>query len=62
MELIAHQIAIIRAIKGVIKLPKTADIITADTEKFQHKNHFYHHGENGKKIKRRNRKISSPQF
>ncbi len=49
MELIAHQIAIIRAIKGVIKLPKTADIITADTEKFQHKNHFYHHGENGKK-------------
>ncbi len=36
MELTAHQIAIIRAMKGVIKLAKSADIITADTGKLQH--------------------------
>lgn len=55
MELVAHQIAIVRAMKGVVKLAKIADIITANTEKFQNKNHSHYHDGNGKKIRRRNK-------
>lgn len=60
MELIAHQIAILRATKAVVKLAKPADTITAETRKFQNKNHFQHHEENGNKIRRQNREIESP--
>lgn len=57
MERIAHQIAIFRAMKGVVKLAKIADTVTADIGKLQNKCHSPHYEGNGKKIRRRNRKI-----
>lgn len=50
MQLVGHQIAIVRAMKRVVKLPNIADIITADTDKFQKKNHSHRHDGNGKKL------------
>lgn len=53
MELIAHQIAILRAMEGVIK-PTAADIIPADTGKFKQKITLAIMREMVKKVKRRN--------
>jgi hypothetical protein len=36
--------------KGLVKLGKTADIITADIGKLQKKNHSHHNDGNGKKL------------
>jgi hypothetical protein len=57
MEFVAHQIVIVRTMKGLVKLVNIAGIITADIGKFQKKNHSHHHDGNGKRIRRQNRKI-----
>jgi len=70
MELIAHHITILRAMKEVVspygevksqkskvKFTKIADKVTADAGKLQNKCHSPHYEGNGKKIRRRNRKI-----
>ncbi|MEH2091800.1 hypothetical protein [Nostoc sp.] len=52
------EIAIIKTMKGVVKLAKIADIITADMRKFPNKNHSHHKNDgNGKKVRGQNRKI-----
>ena len=43
MERIAHQIAIFRAMKGVVKLAKIADTVTVDIGKLQDKFHSPHY-------------------
>lgn len=50
MELVAHQIVIVRATKVAVKLAKIADIITANIDKFQNKNHSHRNDGNGKKL------------
>lgn len=57
MELFAHPIAIVMAIKRVVKPAEIADIIMVYTSKLLNKNHSHHNDGNGKKSRRQNRKI-----
>ncbi|OYD92526.1 hypothetical protein CDG76_23700 [Nostoc sp. 'Peltigera membranacea cyanobiont' 210A] len=49
MELVAHPIAIVRAVKRVVKLAEIADIIMV-CSKLPNKNHSHHNDGNGKKL------------
>ncbi len=50
MELEAHPIAIVRAVKRAIELAEIADIIMVDNSKLPNKNHSHHNDGNGKKL------------
>lgn len=48
MELEAHPIAIVRAVKRAIELAEIADIIMVYSSKLPNKNHSHHNDGNGK--------------
>ncbi|MEH2175244.1 hypothetical protein [Nostoc sp.] len=50
MDLEAHPIAIVRAMKRAVKLAEIADIIMVYNSKLPNKNHSHHDDENGQKL------------